>query len=504
MLIGLYNGLMSAFIKRYKAKNGATVIQVVFKHGRQVVKTVHIGTAHNDIQEAELRSVASETILAGQLTMDIFGDDPDGLDMLTEKTYSSLLWDTMSEVYDSLGFDCICDEVFKQLVLARIIEPTSKFDSIRVIANLGLKPPTNAQIHRTLNRVVERDYRGQLSTECLKRTAPFALTLLLYDVTTLYFEVQKEDDFRKGGMSKERRLEPQITLGLLTGRDGFPLEIMSFEGNRAEVKTIMEVLGAFQMRHGLDEMTITADAAMLSSKNIQELEDAGYHYIIGSRIAKTPWEIAEYAKEPGAELEDGQVFDLYTDMNTGKAQKRIGRRVIYQYKAKRAKMDLLNIDKLLDKAKKMLDGKAEYRRNRFLKVKGQTKEINYELVEQSRLKAGIKGYVTDLDIAAQEVIDAYHQLFEIERSFRMSKSDLKARPIFHHKRDSIEAHLTVVFAALAISRVIQARTGLSIKRFKNTLEPIRTSVVRIGGKSRAIPPLVPSAVRSIISDLQNR
>ena len=152
------------------------------------------------------------------------------------------------------------------------------------------------------------------------------------------------------GMSKERRLEPQITVGLLVGRDGFPLEVQSFEGNRAEVKTIIEVLSAFKLRHGLEKITVTADAAMLSSKNVQALEDMGFHYVIGSRIAKTPHEIAEYAKEPGSELFDGQIFDLRMDMNTGKGSRRVPRRVIYQYRKKRARMDLMNIDKLILKA----------------------------------------------------------------------------------------------------------------------------------------------------------
>jgi transposase len=330
------------------------------------------------------------------------------------------------------------------------------------------------------------------------------LTLLLYDVTTLYFEIQKEDGYRKPGMSKERRLEPQITLGLLVGRDGFPLEIQSFEGNRAEVKTIMEVLDAFKVRHGLDEITVTADAAMLSSKNVQALEDMGYHYIIGSRIAKTPYEIAEFAKQPSQELKDMQIFDLKMEMNTGKGVKRIKRRVVYQYRQKRASMDLLNIDKLLDKAQRMIDGKTEFKRNRFLKVSGSKKELNHALVAESRLKAGIKGYVTDLDIPAQEVIDAYHQLFQVERSFRMSKSDLKARPIFHHKRDSIEAHLTVVFAALAISRIIQAKTGLSIKKFKNTLESLRTGVLYIAGKRRVIQPFIPPAAQEMVDALSKK
>jgi hypothetical protein len=248
--------------------------------------------------------------------------------------------ESLSYVYDSLGFGCLKDEVFKQLVLARIIELTSKLDSIRVIGELGLDATSNSQIHRTLKRTLDEDYRGRLSAACLANVTDAALSLLLYDVTTLYFEIQKEDGFRKPGMSKERRLEPQITLGLLVARDGFPLEIQSFEGNRAEVKTIMKVLEAFKKRHGLDEMTVTADAAMLSSKNVQALEDAGYHYVIGSRIAKTPYEIAELAKDPGSVLEDGQIFDLVSEMNTGKKTARIKRRVIYQYKAKRASMDL--------------------------------------------------------------------------------------------------------------------------------------------------------------------
>lgn len=340
-----------------------------------------------------------------------------------------------------------------------------------------------------------------LSDVCFTAASTDALSLLLYDVTTLYFEIQEEDGYRMGGMSKERRLEPQVTVGLLVGRDGFPLEVQSFEGNRAEVKTIMDVLGAFKQRHGLDEITVTADAAMLSSKNIQALEDMDYHYIIGSRISKTPYEIAEYAKEPDQELADGQIFDLLMDMNTGKGGKRVSRRVVYQYKAKRARMDIMNIDKLLAKAQKMLEGKTEYKRNRFLKLSGGKKELNQELVESSRLRAGIKGYVTDLDIPAQEVIDAYHQLFEVERSFRMSKSDLKARPIFHHTRDAIEAHLTIVFAALAVSRRIQAQVGISIKRFLKILRPIKTGKLRIAGRVKVVEPVIPLAAQRLIDKI---
>jgi transposase len=150
----------------------------------------------------------------------------------------------------------------------------------------------------------------------------------------------------------------------------------------------------------------------------------------------------------------------------------------------------------------MVEGKAEFKRNRFLKVEGTTKVINTSLVEESRLKAGIKGYVTDLDIPPLEVINAYHQLFEVERSFRMAKSALLARPIFHHKRDSIEAHLTVVFAALAISRRIQAVTGASIRRFLEQLAPLRTSVVSLNGRQHEFPPRIEDSTLAMLQLLR--
>ena len=156
--------------------------------------------------------------------------------------------------------------------------------------------PSNTSIHRCLRRVVEDGYRDTVSNACFRQTELKTLSLVLYDVTTLYFKIQKEDEYRKSGLSKERRLEPQITIGILVDSNGFPLEIQSFEGNRAEVKTILPVLASFRERHKLDNITVTADAAMLSAGDISELEQIGYHYIIGSRLAKTPYEIEEYLR----------------------------------------------------------------------------------------------------------------------------------------------------------------------------------------------------------------
>jgi hypothetical protein len=360
---------MSAFVKRTKARNGATVIQVVFKQGRTVSKLVHVGTAHCDVEEAELRSLAQDIIYENQLALDLF-DDPQGLDMVLEHAYSETLYNALEHVYVLLGFDRIGDETFKKLVLARIIEPTSKFDAIRVLKDLGLKPPSNGEIHRSLRRTIDNDYRAQLSLACFESASMHSLSLLLYDVTTLYFEAQREDEYRKSGLSKERRLDPQITLGLLTGRNGFPLEVQSFEGNRAEVKTIIEVLDSFRDRHGLVGLTVTADAAMLSSGNVAAIKQAGYHFIIASRNAKTPYDVAEYQSSPDYQFRDGEIFETTMDMNTGSGGPRIKQRVIYQYRAKRASIDLINAEKRLEKAKRMVAGTMPLKRNKFVKITG--------------------------------------------------------------------------------------------------------------------------------------
>jgi len=493
---------MSVFIRKKKTKSGGVAIQIIFKQGRNVTGLTHIGTAHGEEELKVLLALANEKIHEHQLSIDLMEHLRNGTDIFLKKSYSELLWDTLSGVYEKLGFGRIGDHVFKQLVLARIIEPTSKLDTIRVLNDLGLDAPSNTGIHRCLKDCFKSDYRALLSGICFEYVKPSALKLVLYDVTTLYFEAQREDGYRIPGLSKERRLEPQITVGLLSDRTGFPLEVKSFEGNRAEVKTIIPVLQGFKARHGMRDITITADAAMLSADNIAELERLGFHYVIASRLAKTPYEIEEYLCEEGVVLEDGQFFE--SEMTVTVDGKRAKRRVVYQYRAKRAALDLSNIEKTVAKAQKIVDKKANIKRNRFLKITGASREINHSLVEEARRKAGIKGYVTDLRIPAQEVVDAYHQLFQVEKAFRMSKSDLKARPIFHRTRDSIDAHLTIVFAALSVAKYIEANTGLSIKRFVKKLAPIRTGMVSVNSTSLPIKPMIPDDVASLLKELKTR
>ena len=122
---------------------------------------------------------------------------------------------------------------------------------------------------------------------------------MLYDVTTLYFEAEHEDDLRKVGYSKERRVDPQVVVGLLVDRDGFPLEIGCFEGNTAETTTIGPIIKAFQARHSLSDIVVVADAGMLSASNLRELDEAGLRFIVGSRVAKAPTDLASHFRWHG-------------------------------------------------------------------------------------------------------------------------------------------------------------------------------------------------------------
>jgi transposase len=477
-----------AFIRKVKTASGATAVQVARKEYGRIVQIDHIGSAHTEEELQLLITLAKQRLQGSQRSL---FDTPDVNPHISlKRSFSGLLFETLINQYRQLGLDQIADEDFAHLCTARIVEPTSKLDSLRVLSDLGIDKPNKDQLHRCLKRVIAKDYRATIAKLCFARASTQGISLVLYDVTTLYFEVQKEDEYRKPGLSKERRLEPQIIVGLLVDQHGFPLGLTSFEGNTAETNTILPVMEKFKAQHDLKDITVVADAGMLSAKNLQALVAAGYSYIVGSRLNKIPYDIAEYQKTN--ELVDNQIVTVKMD----------GQRIVYQYRAKRAALDLRNIEKQVEKAKKIVSGTTTVRKAKFLTVTTKSKQLNQALIDKAKALAGIKGYVTNLDIPDGQVITYYHQLWNVEASFRMAKSDLKARPIFHHKRDSIEAHLTIVFAALAISRIIENRADMSIKQFVKTLRPIRSGTVIINEKEYIAEAEIPPEVEALLRKLK--
>ncbi len=250
--------------------------------------------------------------------------------------------------------------------------------------------------------------------------------------------------------------------------------VPAFEGSKAETKTMLPVITSFMTAHQLPDVTIVADGGMVSEANQKQIEAAGLSFILGARIPDEPYVVKRWRREhPGEQIPDGHIFTQ--PWPAGPNGGRRDQWIFYQYRADRARRALGGTGEQVAKAGKAVAGQVPVKRNRFIRLSGGTRTVNRELEDKARALAGLKGYVTSLRtcpdgtlVTPEFVIGACHQLFQIERSFRMAKSDLQARPVYHRTRDSIEAHLTIVLAALAVSRWIEARTGWSIRKFVKT------------------------------------
>ena len=256
------------------------------------------------------------------------------------------------------------------------------------------------------------------------RAALGPASLVLFDVTTLYFETHQGDGFREPGFSKERRLEPQITVGMLTDAAGRLLLIEAFEGNKAETKTMLPTLQAFMAAHALQDVTVVADAGMFSEANREAIEDAGLSYIIGARIPHEPYQVKQWRREhPDAEIPDGHVFTApWPAAGAAKAAGRRDKVTYYRYKADSARRTLRGIETQVAKAERAVAGKEPVKRNRFVTLTGGQRTVNRDLEAKARALAGFKAYITNMpDPTPEFVIGAYHQLWHIEKSFRMSK-----------------------------------------------------------------------------------
>jgi Transposase DDE domain len=325
-------------MRTVKTTSGATAVQVVWSSRRGSRKIGHFGSAHDDAALEALKAAAQRRIAAGQPELDLGLEPAGGGPLPITSSKMSHLVDSLEQAYRVLGFEDAAggDEVFRHLVLARIIEPSSKLDSLRVLDEAGATQASYRTLRRRLPAYAEQQWRQRLSAACAAHARLGPASLVLYDVSTLYFETGQGDGFREPGFSKERRLEPQITIGLLTGQDGFPLMVSAFEGNRAETKTMLPVIEEFMAAHDLPDVTVVADAGMISEANQEAIEAAGLSFILGMKIPHVPYVVEEWRRQhPGEDIPDGHVFTQ--PWPAGPSSKRRDQQIYYQYRADRAR-----------------------------------------------------------------------------------------------------------------------------------------------------------------------
>lgn len=367
-----------AYVRTVKTSSGATAVQIVWKYHRGSRQIEHIGSAHDQAEVELLRAAAVQRIAEGQDELP-FQVQAKAEPLALEAVDTPMGWllDGIGCAFRRLGLDAASggDRVFEELVTARIIEPASKKDAGRVLEEAGLRPVSYRTVKRRLPGYATAQFRGRLSGACAARAPLGPSALVLYDVTTLWFETDTGDGFREPGFSKERRLEPQITVGLLTDATGAPSMIEGFEGNKAETRTILPVVRGFVEAHGIVDVTVVAGAGMLSEANLKDIEDTGWKFIVGGRLPDIPYAIDKWmTANPDTQPADGTILSQAVLMGTKTDTRR--RTIYYQYRADRARRALHSIDTQITKAEKAVAGQAPIKRNRFITMTGGSKTVN--------------------------------------------------------------------------------------------------------------------------------
>ena len=463
------------FLRKKKNKSGSVSVQIISKStGKyKVLKT--IGCGHTEQEVIKLTYLAKQEIerLSKQPKLFVWEND-----IIVEQIFSNLSNASIrtigpeiifGKVYDHIGFGSVKEDLFRHLVISRLAFTLSKLKTVDYLYRFqGIQLDIDA-VYRFLDKLNSK-LKNQVEQIAFAHTLKVLqgnISVVFYDMTTIYFEASDEDDLRKTGFSKDgKHQQPQIFLGLLVGLGGYAIGYDIFEGNIYEGHTLIPFLEKISKKFSLDKPVVVADAGLLSKDNIKALEEKRYEYIIGGRLKNEPEEIKKQILKN--KIVEGQII---------KIKKQNKSRLIITYSKNRASKDEHNRKKGLSRLEKRIKSgkltKANINNrgyNKYLKLKGQVVvEIDYEKFDNDKSWDGLKGYVTNSKLNDKQIVENYKNLWHIEKAFRMSKTDLRIRPIYHRLRHRIEAHICISFTAYTIYKELERvlyeeKSTLSLKK----------------------------------------
>lgn len=453
------------FVRKKKNRSGSVSVQVIDKSkAYRVVKT--IGSSKDPEHIRRMFELAKLFIAHQNKQYSLFPQDQQNnaavLDFVRNVQNSQVRTVgpelIFGKIFDQIGFDAIPERLFRDIVIARLVYPTSKAKTVDYLCRYQGKTISTQSIYRFLDRLNDQ-YIPQAQQIAYEQSLSILkhITVVFYDMTSLYFENEDEDDLRRIGFSKDGKFQnPQIMLGLLVGRNGYPIGYDIFEGNTFEGKTLLPVLRRIEQKYGFGKPVVVADAAMLSKENLQNLEEGQFPFIVGARIRNETQPTQEEILRRCGGLHNGESVVIEKDN---------AHRLIVSYSDKRAKKDAYNRQRGLKKLhQKVRSGKLtkEHLNNRgynkFLRLRGEVKiEIDEAKIAQAARWDGLKGYLTNTDHSPELVIEMYGQLWHVEKAFRISKTDLRIRPMYHYRRRRIEAHVLIAFVAYTIYKELERR-----------------------------------------------
>lgn len=459
------------FVRRKRNKSGVISIQVITKldSKSRLVKTIGSSDNITEIEQLVVEGQRFVDSYAGQRSIDFSSTGG-----ILKSAFQSITTHTevgtdllLGRIFDEIGFDKIEGPLLKNLVIARLYHPVSKLKTSDYLhQNKNVNIPVQ-KIYRYLDKLYakQKDLIQHISYQHTLKVLNGVISVVFYDVTTLYFQIDNEDQIRKRGFSKEgKHQNPQILLGLLVSIDGYPLAFDIFEGNKFEGHTMLPVLDAFKEKYKLDKLVIVADAGLLSNQNILDLQQGSYEFILGARIKNETENIT--GRILAINLKNGESAII---------EKPDGLKLIISYSSKRAKKDKHNRDRGLQRLEKQVKSgkftKSSINNrgyNKYLKMEGDVNiKIDYVKYEDDGKWDGLKGYITNTCLSKDEIIENYGHLWKIEKAFRISKNDLKVRPIYHRIQRRIEAHIVINFVAYKVYKELERQ----LKLMKTDLSP---------------------------------
>lgn len=450
--------LVFVFIRQKKNSSGKVSVQVIDKTSGKyrVIHTVGCSADSNELSKMITAGKQWIKKKTGTVEFD-FSDSQaiiqsvlDNIESLQRVGYDLLL----GKIFDEIGFNKIAEPYFRELVIARIAFPKSKLKTTKFLYRYKQIEWSEDQLYSYLDRLYskQKEIVQQISFEHTLKILGGEISVVFYDVTTLYFEIDQEDELRKTGFSKEgKHQNPQVVLGLLVSKMGYPLAYEVFEGNKFEGHTMLPVLDEFKRKYKLDQLIIIADGGLLSNENIVTLQENEYEFIIGARIKNEK----EFIRK--------KILSLNLKNGQSKVIQKDDLRLIITYSEDRAKKDRYNREKGLRKLRKRISSgrltKSSINNrgyNKFLKLHGSIDVV----IDASKIKEdeqwdGLKGYITNSKLSKEQVLENYQHLWEIERAFRIAKTDLKVRPVYHRLQRRIEAHVCISFVAYKVYKELE-------------------------------------------------
>lgn len=458
------------FIRQKKNKSGVISIQVIDKSSGKykLLKTIGSSSELNQIDKLLLEAQNYIKEIKKLNEFDFSNSNQliqNVLENITALKLSGIDL-VLGKIFNEIGFNKIEDSLFKDLVLYRLVYPKSKLKTTEYLYRFSQKQYSEDDIYRYMDKLYnkQKETVQQLSFDHTQFVLGTEISVVFYDVTTIYFESDNEDELRKTGFSKEgKHQNPQIVLGLLVSKNGYPLAYDIFQGNKFEGHTMLPVIDAFKDKYNLNQLVIIADSGLLSSNNIEELQEKKYEFILGARIKSENKSIKE--KILALKLKNGE-SEIIEKENL---------KLIITYSDSRAKKDKQNREKGLKKLEKQIKTgkltKASINNrgyNKYLKLQGEIKVvIDKDKFIQDAKWDGLKGYITNAMLSKDEILENYNHLWQIEKAFRTAKTDLKIRPIYHRKKQRIEAHICLTFVAYKVYKELERQLKLK----KSNLSP---------------------------------